>query len=74
MIRYLCTCVLQIVSQKFSFIFLHLFHFIFSFIVGLDSNEEEEDIPLWVDGVQETDEDLESKTLLFEESIRRSLR
>lgn len=61
-------------KSKIQFCILHLFHFIFSFIVGLDSNEEEEDIPLWVDGVQETDEDLESKTLLFEESIRRSLR
>ena len=42
-------------------------------VEGTDANEEE-DVPSWVHGVQEPDEDIESKTLLFEESVRRSLR
>ena len=79
MIRYLFTWELQIVRidllKKWIFKHISQIHFLKYFInvEGTDANEEE-DVPSWVHGVQEPDEDIESKTLLFEESVRRSLR
>ena len=45
-----------------------------SFLPAEEAHSDDEDIPLWVDGNQELDDDLEGKTLQFEESVLRTIR
>ena len=44
-----------------------------SFLTAEEVRSDEEDVPLWAEGIQELD-DLEGKTLQFEESVLRSIR
>ena len=42
--------------------------------LSADVISDEEDVPLWVDGTAEVDEDFEGKTLQFEEAVLRPIR